>query len=50
MKLYQRGKDRRAANQAPTQHWHRGAWPMYVVLGFLLAYTILTEILLYFVL
>ena len=50
MKLYQRGKSRQAAKQTPMQHWHRGAWPMYVVLGFLLAYTILTEILLYFAL
>ena len=47
LKLYQRGKSRQAAKKTQLQHWHRGAWPMYVVLGFLLAYTILTEILLY---
>ena len=50
MKLYQRGKSRPAANRTLPLHWHRGAWPMYVVLGILLAYTILTEILLYFML
>ena len=50
MKLYQRGRCRRAANRTNLPHWHRGAWPMYVVLGFLFAYTLLTEILLYFAL
>ncbi len=50
MKLYQRGKARAAAKAMIVPHWHRGAWPMYIVLGFLLAYTILTEILLYFTL
>ena len=50
MKLYQRGKSRPAANRTLPLHWHRGAWPMYIVLGFLFAYTLLTEILLYFVL
>ena len=48
MKLRQRGKSRNAAKPTTKPLWHRGAWPMYVVLGFLLAYTILTEILLYF--
>ena len=50
MKLYQRGKSRQAAKMTIQPHWHRGAWPMYVVLGFLFAYTILTEIMLYFML
>ncbi len=50
MKLYQRGKSRHAANRTIAPQWHRGAWPMYIVLGFLFAYTLLTEILLYFVL
>ena len=50
MKLYQRGKSCPAANRTLPLHWHRGAWPMYIVLGFLFAYTLLTEILLYFVL
>ena len=50
IKLYQRGHSRKAANRTNPPHWHRGAWPMYVVLGFLLCYTILTEIMLYFML
>ncbi len=48
IKLYQRGQSRKAANRTISSHWHLGAWPMYVVLGFLLGYTILTEIMLYF--
>lgn len=48
LKLYQRGRGRLTANRTPVSHWHRGAWPMYVVLGFLLASTIVTEIMLYF--
>ncbi len=50
LKLYQRGHSRKAAKMTNVPHWHRGAWPMYVVLGFLLGYTILTEIMLYFLL
>ncbi len=50
LKLYQRGRSRKAAKMTNVPHWHRGAWPMYVVLGFLLAYTIMTEIMLYFML
>ena len=49
IKLFQRGRSRLAASRTVNPHWHRGAWPMYVVLGFLLGYTILTEILLSFV-
>ena len=54
LKLLQRGRARQAmqgraaANGTATPHWHRGAWPMYVVLGFLLVFTLLTELMLYF--
>lgn len=48
MKLFQRGRSRRAAKMTPPLHWHRGAWLMYVTLGFLLICTILTEVLLHF--